>query len=57
MEYSRVGHSGLKVSRLGFGNYMLEYSKEQEEEHSRIVKAAYDAGVNFFNTSELYPGG
>lgn len=57
MIYSRLGNSGLKVSRLGFGNYLLNYSKEQEEKHSEIVKYAYDRGVNFFNTSELYHEG
>lgn len=57
MIYSRLGNSGLKVSRLGFGNYAMNYNKEQEEKHSEIVKYAYDRGINFFNTSELYING
>lgn len=57
MIYSRLGNSGLKVSRLGFGNYLINYTKEQEEKHSNIIKYAYDRGLNFFNTSELYESG
>jgi len=53
MEYTSLGRSGLKVSRLclgtmSFGNY------NDERESFRIMDAALDAGINFFDTADNY---
>jgi aryl-alcohol dehydrogenase-like predicted oxidoreductase len=51
-----LGSSGLKVSRLGTGTNKWVKSKNDE-----VVYEAYrsliDAGVNFFDTAEIYGGG
>lgn len=57
MEYRLLGKTGLKVSVLSFGNWLGSYSEEQEEIHSKIIKIAYDNGVNFFDTAEGYGSG
>lgn len=64
MEYVKLGHTGLDVSRIclgtmGFGD---EKSKFQawvlDEEQSReIIKKAIDMGINFFDTANVYSNG
>jgi aryl-alcohol dehydrogenase (NADP+) len=62
MHYVNLGKSGLKVSRLCLG--MMSYGTPQwrpwvlEEEASRpFIKKALDAGINFFDTADMYSKG
>jgi len=62
MQYVNLGKSGLKVSRLCLG--MMSYGTSQwrswvlDEEPSRpFIKKALDAGINFFDTSDMYSRG
>ncbi|KAJ3534820.1 hypothetical protein NMY22_g6756 [Coprinellus aureogranulatus] len=63
MPYVRIGQSGLKVSKIILGTMQYGSSKWQswvlddEEEMVRHVKAAYDAGVNAFDTANVYSNG
>ena len=57
MIYRFLGNTGLKVSVLSFGNWLMEYNPEQEAIHSEIIKIAYDNGVNFFDSAEGYGHG
>lgn len=50
MEYIALGKSNLMVSRIGFGAMSLGDFKS-EEDAAIIVHKAYDAGINFFDTS------
>lgn len=59
MDYVSLGKTGLKVSRLCLG--MMSYgSKEEREWHLEenealpFVKRALDAGINFFDTADVY---
>ena len=59
MEYVRLGRTGLKVSRLCLG--MMTYGTPKwrewvlDEETSRpFVKRALEAGINFFDTADVY---
>lgn len=57
MEYRRVGRSGLVVSAIGFGCNNLGRPKsptEEVDEAVRVVQAAYDAGITFFDTADTY---
>jgi aryl-alcohol dehydrogenase-like predicted oxidoreductase len=55
MEYTYLGKSGLKVSRLCLGT--MNFGPETDEKESfRIMDAALDAGVNFFDTANVYGG-
>jgi aryl-alcohol dehydrogenase-like predicted oxidoreductase len=62
MEYIRLGSTGMKVSRLCLG--MMTYGSKQwrewilEEDEARpFVKRALDAGINFFDTADVYSQG
>ncbi|AWB44508.1 aldo/keto reductase [Paenibacillus sp. CAA11] len=55
MEYSYLGRSGLKVSRLCLGT--MNFGPETEEKEAfKIMDAALDAGINFFDTANVYGG-
>jgi aryl-alcohol dehydrogenase-like predicted oxidoreductase len=56
MEYRRLGASGLRVSVIGLGgNTFGRYTDAAGTE--RIVSAALEAGVNFFDTADIYNAG
>ncbi len=64
MEYCALGRSGLKVSRLclGTGNFgtggaeKANWGTVGEKEAFEIMDAALDAGINFFDTANVYGG-
>jgi len=62
MQYMNLGKTGMKVSRLCLG--MMSYGSKQwrgwvleEEEAKPFVKRALDAGINFFDTADVYSTG
>jgi len=55
MEFRYLGKSGLKVSRLCLGTMNFGVDTD-EKEAFRIMDAALDAGVNFFDTANVYGG-
>lgn len=59
MEYTRLGRTGLRVSKLGLGGAPLggAFGKTDEAEVERMIHAALDEGVNFIDTAPLYGGG
>ncbi|WFA82469.1 MULTISPECIES: aldo/keto reductase [Paenibacillus] len=56
MQYSYLGKSGLKVSRICLGTMNFGPATD-EKEAFRIMDAALDAGVNFFDTANIYGWG
>jgi len=54
MKFSYLGRSGLRVSRLCLGTYNFG-THTDEAEAGRIMDAAVDAGINFFDTANHYP--
>jgi aryl-alcohol dehydrogenase (NADP+) len=59
MQYVNLGKTGLKVSRLCLG--MMTYGSKkwrdwilEEDEAKPFVKRALDAGINFFDTADVY---
>lgn len=61
MKYRQLGKSGIKVSEIGFGAWSIAlnwWGKEiQEDEAKNMLKKAYDLGINFFETSDMYGKG
>ncbi|KAF8728409.1 hypothetical protein AX14_006684 [Amanita brunnescens Koide BX004] len=62
MPYVRLGNSGLKVSRIILG--CMSYGTPEweswilgEDESLKMIKAAYDAGINTFDTANAYSNG
>jgi len=56
MKYTALGRSGLKVSKLCLGTMNFGVSTD-EKEAFRIMDAALDAGINFFDTANVYGWG
>lgn len=54
MEYQQLGKSNLKISRIGFGCMSL---KPNEPESEKILLQAIEAGINYFDTADLYDKG
>lgn len=64
MDYIRLGKTGLKVSRLclgcmSFGDASKGWHKwiMDEETGRPILRRAIEAGINFFDTANIYAGG
>src|ERR1700710_863284 len=62
MEYVNLGTTGAKVSRLCLG--MMTYGSSQwrewildEEASKPLIRSAVEAGINFFDTADMYSVG
>jgi aryl-alcohol dehydrogenase (NADP+) len=62
MEYTNLGQTGLKVSRICLG--MMSYGTPKwrdwvlsEEDSRPFVKRALELGINFFDTADMYAVG
>lgn len=55
MEYRYIGKSGLRVSPICMGTMTFGTQCSSEKEAFAIMDKAYEAGVNFYDTAELYP--
>ena len=51
MIYRKLGPTGIKVSAIGYGNWVNSDSKEAQQLTTDCVRAAWDMGVNFFDTA------
>ncbi|WP_344049946.1 aldo/keto reductase [Streptomyces thermoalcalitolerans] len=56
MEYTQLGRTGLKVSRLVLGTMNFGPQTDEATSHT-IMDAALDAGINFFDTANVYGWG
>lgn len=55
MEYRKVGKSGLKVSVFGLGGWLtFGESVKDRETVNRIIKTAYEKGINYFDIADVY---
>ena len=52
MKTITLGRTGLKVSRNAFG--ALPIQRVSFDEAARLLRRAYDAGVNYFDTANAY---
>jgi aryl-alcohol dehydrogenase-like predicted oxidoreductase len=62
MKYRRLGKSGIMVSEIGFGAWTIALDwwggkKIDDEEAIKMLKRAFDLGINFFETSDVYGKG
>ena len=54
MKYKYLGNSQLKVSSICLGTMTFGEQSSKNESY-RMMDYAYDEGVNFFDTAEIYP--
>lgn len=65
MNYRALGRSGLQVSELCLGTMTFHggsgmwqaIGQVQQDDATKLVKAAFDAGINFFDTADVYSEG
>jgi aryl-alcohol dehydrogenase-like predicted oxidoreductase len=53
MEYRKLGRTGLKVSELCMGTMQFGWTAAEELSH-QILNQAYEAGINFIDTADVY---
>ena len=54
MEFRYLGHSGLKISEITYGNWLTHGSQVENDVAARCVRAALDAGITTFDTADAY---
>jgi aryl-alcohol dehydrogenase-like predicted oxidoreductase len=65
MEYRQLGGSGLEVPVLSFGtatfggsgDFFKAWGSTQADEATRLINLCLDAGLNFFDTADVYSQG
>lgn len=60
MKYRRLGRTGFRVSEVGFGAWAIggdSYGPTQDEVSLDALAAAWEHGVNFFDTADIYGRG
>jgi aryl-alcohol dehydrogenase-like predicted oxidoreductase len=62
MKYRKIGKSDIKVSEIGFGAWTIALDwwggKKMDEEYAvKMLKRAFDLGINFYETADIYGNG
>jgi len=64
LKYRKLGKSGIKVSEIGFGTWtialdwwMAGNKKIDDDEAIRMLKRAYDLGINLYEMADMYGNG
>ena len=54
MKYRTLGHSGLRISEISYGNWLTHGSQIEADQAKACVHAALDAGITTFDTADVY---
>ncbi|MGA1868164.1 MAG: aldo/keto reductase [bacterium] len=60
MRYRKLGQTGFEVAEIGYGTWGIggnSYGIIDDNESKRALNLAFDRGVNFYDTSDLYGNG
>jgi aryl-alcohol dehydrogenase-like predicted oxidoreductase len=57
MKYRRLGASGLAVSEVALGSWLTFGQGVDAAESERVVRRAFELGVNLFDSADAYAGG
>ncbi|WP_312151787.1 aldo/keto reductase, partial [Paenibacillus odorifer] len=57
MKYRRLGGTGLKVSEISLGSWLTYGGYVERDNAVNAIETAYDLGVNFFDTANVYEKG
>ncbi len=57
MKYRQLGSSSLQVSEISLGSWLTFGSSVEEGKGLACVRKAFDLGINFFDTANVYGGG
>jgi aryl-alcohol dehydrogenase-like predicted oxidoreductase len=54
MDFRYLGHSGLKISEITYGNWLTHGSQVENDVATQCVRAALEAGITSFDTADVY---
>lgn len=57
MQYRHLGRAGVRVSTISLGSWLTYGNAVEEEVAINCIQKAYEAGVNFFDTANVYNRG
>jgi voltage-dependent potassium channel beta subunit len=57
MKFRQLGGSGLKVSEISLGSWLTYGGYVENENAIKAIETAYDSGINFFDTANVYEKG
>jgi aryl-alcohol dehydrogenase-like predicted oxidoreductase len=57
VDYRRLGNSGLRVSEISLGSWLTYGGSVEEERAKACIRRAFELGVNFFDTANVYRRG
>ncbi|MPZ89680.1 MAG: aldo/keto reductase, partial [Nitriliruptorales bacterium] len=57
MEYRKLGRWGVRVSTVGLGSWLTYGDSVEEDTAAHCIRRAYELGVNFFDTANVYAAG
>jgi len=65
MKYRQLGNTGLRVSEIGFGAWgiggltenITSYGPTNDQQSKNALSRAYEMGINFYDTSNIYGNG
>src|SRR5277367_6145768 len=57
MNFRKLGSSGIEVSEISLGSWLTYSGGVAREQSEACVKAAFDAGINFIDTANVYGRG
>jgi voltage-dependent potassium channel beta subunit len=57
MNYRRLGQAGIKLSEIGLGSWLTYGAGVNERTSHACIRRAFDLGVNFFDTADVYHQG
>ncbi len=57
MKYRHLGKYGVKVSEVSLGSWLTYGGATENETATRCIEKAYDLGINFFDTANVYVRG
>lgn len=57
MEYRHLGKHGIRVSEVCLGSWLTYGAAAEETVARECIERAYDLGVNFFDTANVYANG
>ncbi len=60
MKYRKLGETGIAVSEIGFGTWGIggnAYGQVDDNESKKALQAAFESGINFYDTADLYGNG
>lgn len=57
MKYRKLANTGLKVSEISLGSWLTYGGYVERENAVNSIRRAYDLGINFFDTANVYERG